>query len=376
MRVTLGLVYLLLCPCGANWRKWCRVVVAEAPAGDECHGQPRGTAVASGDAVARAARPRASGSGGRAGLGAEQRPWARRPREVHAATTAARRRCSRSCPWWSSRTSARAAWSGSGPWPKSAPSGPRPKPMWLCASPVGACSWSPTFHYDPVWWNTQAGYTSGWDELLWAQDKRETFQHTGLVLVEAHLQRARVDPRYKFVLAEVDYLKPFWDLYPDRRAEMRGSSRGRAVGNCRRYVQRAQHQPDGRGDGHSRRCLRHRLPTRRHGRRPPQRLATGRVRARPPVPRHHGRLRAGLGGVGAGAVPPVGAAPPHRVDLVDAVPVRVRMGAPQTGAAFLRATCRTTIRPAGSSSGQLRWKARCGGLTSCSATWPTWPPPR
>jgi len=77
------------------------------------------------------------------------------------------------------------------------------------------------FHYDPVWWNTQAGYTSGWDELLWAQDKRESFQHTGLVLVEAHLQRARVDPRYKFVLAEVDYLKPFWDLYPDRRAEMR-----------------------------------------------------------------------------------------------------------------------------------------------------------
>ena len=23
------------------------------------------------------------------------------------------------------------------------------------------------FHYDPVWWNTQAGYTSGWDELVW-----------------------------------------------------------------------------------------------------------------------------------------------------------------------------------------------------------------
>ncbi len=77
------------------------------------------------------------------------------------------------------------------------------------------------FHYDPVWWNTQAGYTSGWDELLWAQDKRDSFQHTGLVLVEAHLQRARVDPRYKFVLAEVDYLKPFWDLYPDRRAELK-----------------------------------------------------------------------------------------------------------------------------------------------------------
>ena len=79
----------------------------------------------------------------------------------------------------------------------------------------------PHFHYDPVWWNTQAGYTSSWDELLWAQERRETFQHTGLTLVEAHLQRARVDPAYKFVLAEVDYLKPFWDLYPDRRAELR-----------------------------------------------------------------------------------------------------------------------------------------------------------
>ena len=77
------------------------------------------------------------------------------------------------------------------------------------------------FHYDPVWWNTQAGYTSGWDELLWALERRETFQHTGLALVEAHLQRARLDPRYKFVLAEVDYLQPFWDLYPDRREELR-----------------------------------------------------------------------------------------------------------------------------------------------------------
>jgi alpha-mannosidase len=79
----------------------------------------------------------------------------------------------------------------------------------------------PHFHYDPVWWNTQAGYTSGWDELLWALDRRERFQHTGLVLVEAHLQRARSDGGYKFVLAEVDYLKPFWDLYPDRREEIR-----------------------------------------------------------------------------------------------------------------------------------------------------------
>ncbi|HTW08313.1 MAG TPA: NEW3 domain-containing protein [Acidimicrobiales bacterium] len=79
----------------------------------------------------------------------------------------------------------------------------------------------PHFHYDPVWWNTQAGYTSGWDELMWAHDRRESFQHSGLSLVEAHLERARASRAYKFVLAEVDYLKPFWDLYPDRRAELR-----------------------------------------------------------------------------------------------------------------------------------------------------------
>ncbi len=78
------------------------------------------------------------------------------------------------------------------------------------------------FHYDPVWWNTQAGYTSGWDEMAWALERREAFQHTGLALVEAHLERARLSPGYKFVLAEVDYLKPFWDLYPDRREELRG----------------------------------------------------------------------------------------------------------------------------------------------------------
>ncbi len=89
------------------------------------------------------------------------------------------------------------------------------------------------FHYDPVWWNTQAGLISGWDELAWALDRRESFCHTGLALVEAHLERARADARYKFVIAEVDYLKPFWDLYPDRREELQallGAGRVEVVG--------------------------------------------------------------------------------------------------------------------------------------------------
>ncbi len=165
------------------------------------------------------------------------------------------------------------------------------------------------FHYDPVWWNTQAGYTSGWDELLWAQDKRETFQHTGLVLVEAHLQRARVDPRYKFVLAEVDYLKPFWDLYPDRRAEMKAlleAGRLEIVGGT-------YNEPNTNLTGAETAIravgVRHGLPARRDGRRPPQRLATGRLRARPPVPGHHGRLRPGFVGLGTGPFHQWG---PHR----------------------------------------------------------------
>ncbi|HEY8300986.1 MAG TPA: NEW3 domain-containing protein [Jatrophihabitans sp.] len=78
------------------------------------------------------------------------------------------------------------------------------------------------FHYDPVWWNTQAAYTATWDELPGpAQQFRQTFQQTGFALVDAHLEAARRDPDYKFVLAEVDYIKPYWDARPQQRAYLR-----------------------------------------------------------------------------------------------------------------------------------------------------------
>src|SRR3954453_18432823 len=32
------------------------------------------------------------------------------------------------------------------------------------------------FHYDPVWWTTQAAYTSEWDALDWPDSPRMTFQ--------------------------------------------------------------------------------------------------------------------------------------------------------------------------------------------------------
>src|SRR5665811_1444371 len=77
------------------------------------------------------------------------------------------------------------------------------------------------FHYDPVWWNTQAAYTSEWDALDFENSPRAAFQHSGFDLVRAHMGLAREDPDYCFVLAEVDYLKPYWDMYPEDRSYLR-----------------------------------------------------------------------------------------------------------------------------------------------------------
>jgi alpha-mannosidase len=73
------------------------------------------------------------------------------------------------------------------------------------------------FHYDPVWWNTQAAYTSVWTE----DPPGRCRQTNGFDLVHAHLEMARREPEYKFVLAEVDYLKPYWDAHPEDRVDLR-----------------------------------------------------------------------------------------------------------------------------------------------------------
>ncbi len=73
------------------------------------------------------------------------------------------------------------------------------------------------FHYDPVWWNTQGAYTSQWTE----DPPGRARQNNGFALVAAHLEMARRDPDYKFVLAEVDYLKPYFDTHPEDRADLR-----------------------------------------------------------------------------------------------------------------------------------------------------------
>ncbi|GAQ58033.1 NEW3 domain-containing protein [Streptomyces acidiscabies] len=82
------------------------------------------------------------------------------------------------------------------------------------------------FHYDPVWWNTQAAYTETWDVADDASSglPARTFDsrgQSGMSLVRAHCDLARRDPAYTFVLAEVDYLKPYWDSFPEERAFLR-----------------------------------------------------------------------------------------------------------------------------------------------------------
>ena len=76
------------------------------------------------------------------------------------------------------------------------------------------------FHYDPVWWNTQGQFTEARlalpDEDGELPDVRSAFE-----LVGAHLDKARRDADYKFILAEIDYLKPYFDAFPQDREDLR-----------------------------------------------------------------------------------------------------------------------------------------------------------
>ncbi len=124
----------------------------------------------------------------------------------------------------------------------------------------------------------------------------------------SHLEMARRDPDYKFVLAELDYLKPYWDAYPEDREYVRRTPRHGPARVRRRDLQRAEHEPDERRIDDPERHLRHRLPARRarwsagHG------LAARRVRSRPAVPGDHGRRGRHLELLGARPVPRVGTA--------------------------------------------------------------------
>ena len=75
------------------------------------------------------------------------------------------------------------------------------------------------FHYDPVWWSTQGQFTES--RLLLPDSSGEMPEvRTAFELVRLHLDAARRDPDYKFVLAELDYLKPHFDAHPEDRADL------------------------------------------------------------------------------------------------------------------------------------------------------------
>jgi len=76
------------------------------------------------------------------------------------------------------------------------------------------------FHYDPVWWDTQGDFTES-RLLLPGEDGSLPEVRTAFELMAAHLDEARRDPDYKFVLAEIDYLKPYLDTHPGDRADLR-----------------------------------------------------------------------------------------------------------------------------------------------------------
>jgi alpha-mannosidase len=77
------------------------------------------------------------------------------------------------------------------------------------------------FHYDPVWWNTQGQFTQS-RLLLPGEDGTMPEVRTAFELVRLHLEAARRDPDYKFVLAELDYLKPHFDAHPEDREDLLG----------------------------------------------------------------------------------------------------------------------------------------------------------
>ncbi len=82
------------------------------------------------------------------------------------------------------------------------------------------------FHFDPVWYHSQAAYTETWAPGAWP---RRVYEFAGLALVRAHLDAARQDPDYRFVLAELDYLKPYWGAFPGDREYIRTLLRDRRL---------------------------------------------------------------------------------------------------------------------------------------------------
>ena len=102
----------------------------------------------------------------------------------------------------------------------SGPSGSAELAAVISAAEPGWVMWMVShFHYDPVWWSTQGQFLES--RLMLPDDNGEMPEvRTAFELVRLHLDAARRDHDYKFVLAELDYLKPHFDAHPEDRADL------------------------------------------------------------------------------------------------------------------------------------------------------------
>ena len=181
------------------------------------------------------------------------------------------------------------------------------------------------FHYDPVWWSTQGQFLQT-RLLLPGDDGRLPDVRTAFELVTLHLDEARRDPDYKFVLAETDYLKPHFDAHPEDRADLLAFIREGRI----ELVGGSYNEPNTNltcaestirnavyGLAYQRDVL---------GGEPADRVDAGRLRLRPGLPGPDGGGRDDRVLLGQGAVPPVGSGPHRGRQPADAVRGRVRVG--------------------------------------------------
>lgn len=74
--------------------------------------------------------------------------------------------------------------------------------------------WIPGFHFDPVWWNTQANYISRGERV-------DSHMGAGHRLMEEYLTRVAANPGEAVALHQLPYVKTYIERFPERAEELR-----------------------------------------------------------------------------------------------------------------------------------------------------------
>ena len=134
----------------------------------------------------------------------------------------------------------------------------------------------PHFHYDPVWWNTQAAYTETWVEGAWQLGVRLPIARVPFGRGPPRCRPAR--PRLRLRSCRARLPQALLGC-PSRGSRLHRTVARRSAGAGWRHLQRAQHQPHRIRDHDPEPGLRGRVPARRAGRRTGHGLAARRLRA-------------------------------------------------------------------------------------------------